>query len=90
MIKTEDFLLPAHWACYLINGDESGYTPDELAELSEWETMNAPGPCIGRANTAEFCWRGDDGPLGADRCVFTFQVLDNCAAYADGEVVAWH
>lgn len=90
MIKTEEFLLPAHWACYLINGDASGMTDTEQAEVDEWETMNAPGPCIGCADTAEFCWRGDDGPLGADRCVFTFQVIEACALHSDGEIVGYH
>jgi len=90
MVRTETFLLPVHWAPYLINGDESGYSPEELLEISEWEISNSPGPCIGCENYSEFCWRGDDGPLGAERTTYTFQVLETCAAYADGEVVAWH
>jgi len=88
VIKTETFLLPIHWAPYLINGDTSGYTDAELSEIDEWETMNAPGPCIDAEDHAEFCWRGDDGLLGADRATFTFQVIEAC--FADGEVIAYH
>jgi hypothetical protein len=50
--------------------------------------MNAPGPCIDVEEYAEFCWRGDDGLLGADRATFTFQVIEAC--FADGEVIAYH
>lgn len=89
-IKTETFLLPVHWASYLINGDASGYTDAEQAEVQEWEVAHAPGPCIGCDNTAELSYLGDDGVGMCERAVYTFQVLDACAAYADGEVVAWH
>lgn len=89
-IKTETFLLPVHWACYLINGDASGMTDAEQAEVDEWETTTAPGPCIGCDNTAELSYLGDEGGGMCERAVYTFQVLDACAAYADGEVVAWH
>lgn len=87
MIKTEEFLLPAHWAPYLINGDASGYTDDELADIDEWCTACAPGPCIDVGNTVEFCWRGDDSTLGADRVVYTFQII--MPMYADGEVIGY-
>lgn len=89
-IKTETFLLPIYWASYLINGDASGYTDDELIKISEWETTTAPGPCLDCASTVDLCYMGDDGPGMQLRCTYTFQVLDACAAYADGEVVAWH
>lgn len=86
-MSTEDFLLPVHWASYLINGDATGYTPAEADEISEWEIANAPGPCIGCDDTVEFCWRGDDGVIGADRAVFVFQVFT--PVYSDGEVIAY-
>lgn len=88
MIKTETFLLPIHWASYLIYGDASGCTDEEIAEIDEWETSYAPGPCIDVEDHAEFCLRGDDGLLGADRATFTFQVFE--ALVSDGEPVAWH
>ena len=49
--------------------------------------MNAPGPCLD-AGYPEFCLRGDDGTMGADRATFTFQVIEPCLA--DGEPIAWH
>lgn len=88
MIKTEEFLLPAHWASYLINGDASGMTDEEEAEVQEWEVAHAPGPCIGVADTAEFSLLGDDGLGGVERTTFTFQVIEAC--YSDGEVIAYH
>lgn len=88
MIKTEEFLLPAHWACYLINGDASGMTDAEQAEVDEWETTNAPGPCLTSGDDTELCLRGDDGMGMCERAVYTFQVIDPC--FADGEVIGWH
>lgn len=88
MITTENFLLPAHWACYFINGDESGYEDAELREITHWESICAPGPCLDAdVEDVEFTWRGDDGSLGADRCTFTFQVLT--PLLADGEVIGY-
>ena len=85
-IKTEEFLLPVYWASYLINGDATGYEDDEFEEIEEWVTCNAPGPCLD-VGEASFCWRGDDSTQGADRAVFTFQVIE--PVLADGEVVSW-
>lgn len=86
MIKTEEFLLPVHWASYLINNDASGYEDDEQ-EIDEWVTCNAPGPCIGCADESELCRQGDDGGLMCDRAVFTFQVIEELVS--DGEVISW-
>lgn len=85
-IKTEEFLLPVHWACYLINGDATGYEDDEFEEIEEWVTCNAPGPCLD-VGESELCRQGDDGGLMCDRAVFTFQVIE--PQFADGEVVSW-
>jgi hypothetical protein len=32
-MQIETFTLPAHWASFLINGDASGFTDDEIAEI---------------------------------------------------------
>lgn len=84
-IKTEEFLLPTHWACYFINGDESGYEDAELREITHWESICAPGPCLDVCSDDGFCRTGDDGGLACDRSTFVFQVLEEC--YSDGEVV---
>lgn len=83
-MKTEDFLLPVYWASYLINGDASGYEDDEFEAIERWCTVNAPGPCLD-VGEASFCWRGDDSTQGADRAVFTFQVVE--PVMVDGEEV---
>lgn len=36
-IKLETFDLPAHWASYFINGDETGYDGDDLQAMREIE-----------------------------------------------------
>ena len=90
MIKTEEFLLPAHWACYLINGDASGLTDAEQAEIEEWEIAHAPGPCIGCEDSIELSHCGDEGIGVCERAVYTFQVLEAHAVYSDGEVIAYH
>lgn len=88
MIKTEEFLLPAHWAPYLINGDASGYTDDELADIDEWCAACAPGPCLDAdVENAELSRQGDDGGLMGERCVYTFQIV--LPLYADGEVIGY-
>jgi hypothetical protein len=84
MIKTETFLLPTHWASYLINGDPSSFNDEEWREVRRWERDNAPGPCIDCADMG-FLWRGDDSTLGCDRSEFVFQVIE--PVLADGEVV---
>lgn len=71
--RFESYTLPAHWACHFINGDDTGYTDEELQEITAWYADNEPGWCVDVADDAEFTWKGDDGNLGADRATFTFQ-----------------
>ena len=87
MIKTEEFKLPTWWASYLINGDASGLTDDEQAEIDNWCEVHTAGPCLDVADDEDFTTRGDDGWLGADRATFTFQIIE--PLYADGEVIGW-
>lgn len=94
MIRTEDFLLPAHWASYLINGDATSLSDDEQQDIDEWCITNAPGPCIAvDTDNIDFTFMGDDvplgddGPLGADRCAFTFQIIE--VLYSDGEPIGY-
>jgi hypothetical protein len=82
-MKTEEFRLPAHWMSYLLYGDASGLEDNEADEVSAWEVMHAPGPCIGVADDTDF----DDGPGGCDRRTFTFQIIE--PEYSDGEVVGY-
>jgi hypothetical protein len=36
MIDTADFVLPAYWASYLVNGDASGLQDGEQEEIDHW------------------------------------------------------
>jgi hypothetical protein len=85
-MKTQTFSLPAHWASYLINGDASGYTDEELSEIDEWMTTTAPGYCLD-VGDVEFAWSGDDGWLGADRAEYTFQIVEELVS--DGETIGY-
>jgi hypothetical protein len=85
-MKTQTFTLPAHWASYLINGDASGYTDEELHEIDEWMTTNSPGYGLD-VGDVEFTWSGDDGWLGADRAEYTFQIIEELVS--DGETIGY-
>jgi len=87
-METQEYRLPSHWACYFINGDLTGYEESELAEIEGWELLHYPGPCVDVRDDVGFTWGGDDGPLGADRSTFVFQVIEE--AFADGEVIGWY
>lgn len=65
-IKT--YILPSHYACYLVNGDATGYTQKEIEEINE-ETKNF-GYCID-ANFDTTDFRIFNG-LGCEVCEFTF------------------
>jgi len=87
-MQFECFDLPAHWGCYFINDDESGYSDDEIAEIEVWidqNLMDYPmAVCVGvsSADTAEECdpWftaYHDARSVGVGACFaarFTFQV----------------
>jgi hypothetical protein len=74
-MKTETYTLPAHWASYLINGDESGYSEKELFEIEGF--CRDLGPCIDVGEEDEFSWHNDANNLGGSVAVFTFQVLED-------------
>jgi hypothetical protein len=71
-------LLPAHWACALINGDYTGFdiTPSDAHEISIiCEVQRLYGSCVAASDYPEFAWTHDataDGVLAADCLTFTF------------------
>lgn len=72
-MKTTTYLLPEHWAPYLINDDPSGLSDEEYAEINQWIDTNKPGFCIGCSYLADFCVTNDSGGL-ADMCLtYTFE-----------------
>jgi len=47
-MKTETYILPSHWAPYLINGDSSNLTDEEEEEIDNWlknEGLSFPLSC---------------------------------------------
>lgn len=74
-IITHTYLLPAHWASYLINGDHSGLTDAEQAQADaaiDW--IGKGGPVD--VSEGEFSWTHDvqhiTGRLGGDVATYTF------------------
>ncbi len=45
-MKTNQFRLPAYWASYLVNGDDSGLTREEILACEAWEVATNPGNCV--------------------------------------------
>ncbi len=78
-IKTYTLMLPTHWACALINGDESGMDDDEIAMLNEFvdNTVRVYGSChcVDVSEDTEFMRWHDAAPYGVLACdvaEFTF------------------
>ena len=71
-MKIETYTLPAYWASYLINGDASGYSDEEIAEIDDFRA--GKGRCEGCSDeTEEFSWRNDANKLGGMVTEFYFQ-----------------
>lgn len=66
----ETYTLPAYWASYLVNGDASGYTDEEIAEIDTF--CKGKGCCVGCSDDSEFSWRNDVNKLGGDVKEFYF------------------
>lgn len=73
-MKTAEFRLPAYWASYFINADETGYEDDELRQIKTWELNYALGPCLSVDEVVEITRSGDDGGLLCERSIYSFLV----------------
>jgi hypothetical protein len=71
-IEIREYTLPSHWACPLINGDESGLNDSEIEEITTFlETI--PGfYCTGVSEESDFRYSNDANNMGGDCYVFTF------------------
>jgi hypothetical protein len=67
-----EYVLPSHWAGYLINGDASGYSDEEITEIDKFVTDNELGFCTGVSDDSWFAHKNDANSLGADVSTFTF------------------
>ena len=88
-IETIDFVLPVYWASYLINGDDSGISEKERAEIDsfvagvEVDAIVKDGvlvsakhihSCLTMSEESSFSWWNDATGLGGDVATFTFIV----------------
>lgn len=69
------YTLPAYWASYLINGDDSGISPEDKAEADAFLAQhNLPDP-VSCSDEKWFSWHNDsDNKLGGDVLEYTFFV----------------
>lgn len=65
------YTLPEHWACYLINGDATGFEGDEQAEIDEWLEEHGNPYCVG-VSDSWFAPCNDANNLGGMVCTYTF------------------
>lgn len=71
--KTLEYVLPAYWASYLINGDDSGMSEQDKKDcaaflasknLKAFDCIDCGPECFSRTNDAT--------ALGGDTCLYTF------------------
>jgi hypothetical protein len=77
-IKTISLDLPSHWACPLINGDESGLEDEEQGQLDAWIKDNPRLSCVDVSEETFFSKyhdAADYGVLPCDCAEFTFQEI---------------
>jgi hypothetical protein len=89
-IETVEFVLPVYWASYLVNGDDSGITEEERAEIDSFIDGAEVGAivkdgalvsakrvagCVEVSEESYFSWWNDAFTgLGGDVAAFTFAV----------------
>jgi hypothetical protein len=73
MTELTRYTLPAHWADPLLNGDSSGMTDEDEAELFEWLNSARPGGCVGVEGEPEFRPFNDADTLAGECLTFYFQ-----------------
>lgn len=80
-IQIQEYLLPSHWASALINGDYSGYDPEDIANINAFtdSMVREHGKCwcVGVGDDTQFTRYHDASdimPLAADCVEFQFDV----------------
>lgn len=79
MLQPYTATLPSHWASALINGDRSGLTEEDEAELDLVLELNPEWHMPVGCEDAGFCWRHDAsayGVLACDCCEYTYLMED--------------
>ena len=72
-LKFTEYVLPAHWASALINGDDSGMEEEEIEEMDQWLKHIKPAFCVACSDEIEFRHRCDADVLACDCLTYTFQ-----------------
>lgn len=79
VIGHDIFLLPQHWACALVNADETGMSDEEITEMNEWLSDHPElGLCVDVSGEGEFAWTHDaiEYALACECATFTFEVIE--------------
>lgn len=71
-LDIREYTLPAHWAPALINGDTTGMSDADEAEMDAWLERVKPGHAVD-ADDERFSHRNDATSLGGDVMTFKFQ-----------------
>lgn len=72
-MKTVTYILPSHWASYLINGDSSGLSDADKRECDEWHTRNGISASAWCDCKEEYFARSNDFTwLAGNVCEFSF------------------
>lgn len=74
MLTPLTYTLPAYWASYLINGDDSGIEAADKAAADKFlADHNLPAPCS-CSDESWFAWNNDATLLGGDVMEYTFLI----------------
>lgn len=73
-MQTHTYTLPVYWASYLINGDASGNTDEEIAEIDAFCYANGLGWASDCTNQNEFAHTNDANNIGGAVADFHFLV----------------
>jgi len=56
MMELTKIIAPAHWASYLINGDDSGLDPGEVDKIEDWLSREDAGRAVS-CEVEYFTWQ---------------------------------
>ena len=73
-MKHETYILPSHYACYLINGDHSSLDDAEIKEIDRWRDNEGVSWCVNVSEESFFAHKSDLGNMEGDMAEFTFEV----------------
>ena len=71
-MRTRNFVLPAHFASYLINGDASSLSMDDVDAIEHFMAKRNLSDCIDCSEDSWFAWVNDMYYIGGDVMRFTF------------------